>query len=449
MVFSRLREWLGRRPLFVDTLWALVVMLISALSAPDFTGPAAGIFPSRTTYALLTLGLTVPLIWRRKHPRAVFALISLISFGQWLADVEPLTPNMAVLVGLYAVASTCALRWTLAAAAVSELGMLLISVADTWRDLEQSKSAVLTSLVFVVGITISGIYTRTRRDYLHSLEDRALRAERERDTQVQIAMAAERARIARELHDVIAHNVSVIVVQADGAAYAIESDVDRARRALETISTTGRLALSEMRRLLGVLREGDDAGTYTPQPGVGQLAELVEQVREAGLPLEFSMEGTPRDLPPGLQLAAYRIVQEALTNTLKHAGPGASARVQVHFGDDEVRISACDDGRGSAAWLMEGTASSGTGHGLPGMRERAALYEGSVQAGPMAGGGFEVLARLPIPAEPMPAEPAGSGTSLIGGEIRKPADGGHTGHGFSGSEPSDGGPNETIREVAR
>src|SRR5262249_42473271 len=154
--------------------------------------------------------------------------------------------------------------------------------------------------------------------------------------QVQIAMAAERARIARDLHDVVAHSVSVMVVQADGATYAIETDVDRARQALRNISTTGRTALAEMRRLLGVLRERGDCGTYVPRRGVGQLTELGEQVRGSGLPLEFTVEGAPLDLAPGLQLTVFRIVQEALTNTLKYAGAGATAQVRLCYGADAV-----------------------------------------------------------------------------------------------------------------
>jgi signal transduction histidine kinase len=289
---------------------------------------------------------------------------------------------------LYTVAATCTFRWALAAAAVGLFGFGLVTF-DGDLALRAEVSAMVTMAVFIGAITIFGVYLRTRRAYLHSLEERALQAEQERDTQVRMAMAEERARIARELHDVIAHNVSVMVVQADGAAYAIDTDVDRARSALETISATGRQALGEMRRLLGVLRESDDGGSYTPQPGIDQLDELVEQVRDAGLALEYAVEGEPKDLPQGLQLSVFRVVQEALTNTLKHAGPGARARVRLRYERDCVDIHVTDDGRGAAA------AADGKGHGLAGMRERVALYGGTVRAEPAAGGGFEVAVRLP------------------------------------------------------
>jgi signal transduction histidine kinase len=259
--------------------------------------------------------------------------------------------------------------------------------ADTWKE---RRSLLELFGVFIGGIWILGIYINTRRAYLRSLEERAARLERERDIEVQIATAAERARIARELHDVVAHSVSVIVVQADGAGYTIDTEPERAKRALETISLTGRQALTEMRRLLGVLREGGDPDGYAPQPGVEQLTDLVDQVRSSGLPLEFSVEGVPQPLPAGLQLTVFRIAQEALTNTLKHAGQAATARLRLHYGDHAVEVTIDDDGRGSAV------VGDGRGLGLAGMRERVAMYGGNVQAGPKSGGGFEVVARLPI-----------------------------------------------------
>ena len=177
---------------------------------------------------------------------------------------------------------------------------------------------------------------RTRRAYFAQLEERAARLEKEREAQAKVAVAAERARIARELHDVVAHNVSVMVVQADGAAYVMDAAPDQAKKALETISGTGRQALAEMRRLLGVLRTGEhqESGEYVPQPDVEQLDDLIEQVRSAGLPVDFKVEGTPRPLPSGVELTAYRIVQEALTNTRKHGGPDAGASVRLVYFDD-------------------------------------------------------------------------------------------------------------------
>ncbi len=381
-------ERLRRHPQVVDLLWTLPLLAYALVFIPAPMGGESS--PLGPFYPVMLLGLLVPLVWRRKWPRGTFTVLALLSFFQWLAGMEPHVANVSVLIATYTIASRSTTWWAVAAAAVCMLGMSLAVLDQRPLDWETAGNALATTGVFIVAVVILGVYLRTRRAYLQSLEERALQAEQERDSQVRMAMAAERARIARELHDVIAHNVSVMVVQADGAAYTIGTDVDRARNALETISMTGRLALGEMRRLLGVLREGDDTGSYTPQPGVEQLGELVEQVRDAGLPLDFSIEGEPKELSQGLQLSVFRIVQEALTNTLKHAGPGAKARVRLHYTDDGLEIQVHDDGRGPSAAMDDGK-----GHGLAGMRERAALYGGTVRAEPGSGGGFEVDVRLP------------------------------------------------------
>jgi len=238
-----------------------------------------------------------------------------------------------------------------------------------------------------------------RRGYYRGLEERAARAERERDARAQIAVAAERARIARELHDVVAHNVSVMVVQADGAAFALESSPARAREALTAISRTGRQALAEMRSLLGVLRSADEQDAeLAPQPGVEQLAGLLEQTRAAGLPVSFAIEGVPRPLPPGSALAAYRVVQESLTNARKHGGPTVSAAVTLRFCEDQLVIKVTDDGRARSV-PVDG---DGLGHGLIGMRERVDVHGGTVTAGPRPGGGWRVTATLPLSAAAAP-----------------------------------------------
>jgi signal transduction histidine kinase len=240
-----------------------------------------------------------------------------------------------------------------------------------------------------------------RRSYYRGLEERAARLERERDAQAQIAAAAERARIARELHDVVAHNVSVMVVQADGAAFALETSPEKTRQALTAISRTGRQALAEMRSLLGVLRSADDHGAeLAPQPGVEQLAGLLEQTRAAGVPVSFTVEGVPRPMPPGAALTAYRIVQESLTNARKHGGPAVAAAVTLRFCEEQLVIKVTDDGQRPAAG--EGRADraggDGRGHGLIGMRQRVEVYGGTVTAGPQPGGGWRVTATLPLPA---------------------------------------------------
>ena len=380
-------EWLrGKKPL-VDAFFALPVLFFSVPSL--LVGPS-GIGTGH--YVLLTIALTGPLVLRRTFPRTVFAVIALVSCVQCVLGQIPVPANVAVLMGLYTVAAGCTFRWGLAAALIGEVG----SVMATYRyptGADDRKFSFVMMTVLVAGVYVLGLHMRTRRAYLRSVEERAERLERERDNEVKVAMAAERARIARELHDVVAHNVSVIVVQADGASFAIDTDVGRARQALDTISSTGRLALAEMRRLLGVLRENDDAGTYAPQPGVAQLDELVEQVRAAGLAVQFEVDGTPAAMSEGRQLTVYRIVQEALTNTLKHGGPRVSVSVRLCYSGDALEIRVVDDGRGAAA------PDDGRGHGLAGMRERVAVYGGTVAVGPRAGGGFAVAAILPVREE--------------------------------------------------
>jgi len=204
-------------------------------------------------------------------------------------------------------------------------------------------------------------------------------------------VAEERQRIARELHDVVAHAISVIVVQARGGRRLLDTEPAEARGAFDTIEGTGQQVLGEMRRLLGLLRESEDQLALAPQPSLVRIDDLVEQVRDAGLPVELAIEGEPTELPPGIDLSAYRIVQEALTNALKHAGP-ATARVTLRYGEDSLELEIADDGSGSAA-------GNGGGHGLVGIKERVAMLGGEVEAGGRVAGGYTVRARLPYASE--------------------------------------------------
>jgi signal transduction histidine kinase len=212
---------------------------------------------------------------------------------------------------------------------------------------------------------------------------------------MRLAATAERARIARELHDVVAHSLSVVIAQADGGLYAGRTEPAAATGALEAIGATGRQALTDMRALLGVLRE-DGGQVYAPQPDVAAIPGLVEDVRASGLDVDLIEEGSPQQLPTGPQLAAYRIVQESLTNVLKHAGPASRAWVRLHWRADSLELSVVDDGRGASAALD--AAPDGAGQGLRGMRERATLHGGHLEAGPRVGGGFGVHAALPYRA---------------------------------------------------
>ncbi|MGW7477851.1 sensor histidine kinase [Nonomuraea muscovyensis] len=388
-MFGRVHEWSKGHVKLMDALRVAPFVGLVVLTAwPYAANPAAGPPGMRiglAGYLALSAALLAPLLWQRRWPVAAFAGVALVCFGQWLLEIDLVPADLAVLMALWSVARTRAFPWALAAGLIAELGVFLVIVR--WGQV--TFSMFFSGSIFVVTVWLTGLYASTRRRYLEGLEERAERAERERDQQARMAAAAERTRIARELHDVVAHNVSVIVVQADGAGFAIDRDPEQARQAVRAISRTGREALAEMRRLVGVLREGEaDATDYTPQPGLAQLEELV---RGAGVPARLRVSGAACELPEGQQLVVYRIVQEALTNALKHGGPGVLALVELVYGGPDLVVRVTDDGRGAAA------PRSPDGHGLIGMRERVAMYGGAVSAEPRPGGGFEVLARLPVP----------------------------------------------------
>jgi signal transduction histidine kinase len=272
-------------------------------------------------------------------------------------------------------------------------GAALVAVMIVFVGLRDPESSVgdyvgvlgLAAIAWLVGFAFGERNRRTAE-----LTERAERAERERETEARAAAAEERARIAREMHDVVAHSLSVMVVQAEAAEAMLDADPERARRPLAAVQQTGRGALTELRRMLGVLREmADEGAALAPQPGLSGLDDLARQVRDAGLPVRVRVEGEPRPLPPGIDLSAYRIVQEGLTNALKHAGP-ATAEVVVRYGPADLELEVRDDGRG------RGGRSNGGGHGLLGMRERVALYGGELAAGPRPEGGFALTARLPL-----------------------------------------------------
>jgi signal transduction histidine kinase len=251
---------------------------------------------------------------------------------------------------------------------------------------------VFTPILFALGWLV-GFALRERAAQAEAAEARASQAERERETAARIAVAEERARIARELHDIVAHSVSVMVVQAEAADEMLNRQApERARPPVWKIQETGRAALTDMRRMLGLLREDDSRPALMPQPGIANLELLLAKVRESGLPVELEVQGRPEPLPPGVDLSAYRIVQEALTNSLRYAGR-AHARVVVRYGHGALELEVMDDGPGEAG-------DSNGGHGLIGMRERVALFGGELDAGPVPGRGFRVRARLPLEAPP-------------------------------------------------
>ncbi|MFJ8194888.1 sensor histidine kinase [Streptomyces sp. NPDC096094] len=395
---QRLYDFLRRHPTGVDCFWALVLLGISVMSmAPQEEAQGTDTTALIVPFVLL---LCVVIALRRRMPEKMLLLAVALGVGQVALDVSTMPADFALLVIVYTVAATGA-RW--ASRTALAMGLCAAPVAQMRWPMEDTGianniavavfQAVPFALAWVLGDSI-----RTRRAYFAQLEERAARLEKEREAQAKVAVAAERARIARELHDVVAHNVSVMVVQADGAAYVLDAAPDQAKNALETISSTGRQALAEMRRLLGVLRTGEheEAGEYVPQPDVQQIEDLVEQCRSSGLPVDFKVEGTPRQLPSGLELTAYRIVQEALTNTRKHGGPDAGASVRLVYFDDGLGLLVEDDGKGAPHELYEEGGLDGQGHGLIGMRERVGMVGGTLDAGPRQGGGFRISVLLPL-----------------------------------------------------
>jgi len=257
---------------------------------------------------------------------------------------------------------------------------------------------------FGVMFFLGGRAVRSRSRLTAELHEAALRADEEREAGAARAMADERRRIAREMHDVVAHSVSMMVIQAGGARRILERDPARAEAAGALIEKTGREALREMRTLLGVLHAEDEHADYAPQPSLRDIEALVERARVAGLPVELTVEGTRRELPAGIDLAAYRVVQEALTNVVKHGG-GAETAVRVRYQADAVEVTVADRGGGTMTARLEGS-----GHGLAGMRERVRVYGGELHAGRLRGGGFEVRALLPVQSEDEAALVAGART---------------------------------------
>jgi signal transduction histidine kinase len=383
---AAVRDAIRRHPWWTDSLLALFLTFVSVASAIVSRHKSGHGF-SVPEVILVTLA-TAPIAVRRYRPLEVLAITVSATVLLLVLTSQSQFP-VGVLVALYTVASRCERRVSIRAAEWVALPILVAVIVNNGPHFGR----VVPELAVFAIAWVLGDNIRTRRAYLAELEARAARLEREREERDERAVAEERSRIARELHDVIAHNVSVMVVQASAGEEVFDTDPRRARESLAAVASTGRAALTELRRLLGVIRseeEGQNAPAYTPQPGLEYLDELVRQVRETGLAVELTVLGEPRALPEGVDLCAYRIVQEALTNTLKHAD-ASRAQVSLRYVADALELTVLDDGHGAAPVNGEGS-----GHGLIGMRERVALFGGELSARPRAGEGFEVRARIPL-----------------------------------------------------
>ena len=365
--------------------WAfdvLVALGVAGLSVPEWS--RAMVSP-RILVAVAGLIVFGTLIFRRVRPVEVFAVLLVVSVvGAVLSS--HLANGVGLLVALYTVVASRPRRQGLLATAALEAGAAFAA-------LRMEGLGFWTAWIFLSGLVAAalslGLYVATRRVYLRELQDHAARLERERDQDAELAAVTERSRIAREMHDIVAHNLTVMVALSDGAAATAGTAPDRAAEVMRTVSETGRQALADTRRLLGVLSDESGSGRH-PMPGLDGLDDLVAGVRAAGLPVSYEVSGAARAMPPSAQLTVYRLVQEALTNTLKHGGQVNHAVVRLEYRPGELHLKITDDGLGAS---RPGPASSG--RGLAGMRERVLAVGGQVQTGPRSPVGWQVSARLP------------------------------------------------------
>lgn len=375
-----------------DALLALVlgaISLVGLITIDPETVGQSNRDPDLVGIAL-TIAIWVAAAFRRRNPEAVTTIVAAGIIPYWVLDYVDAGVTIAVLLATYTLAAHVERPRSLRVGLAVGFVLVAVMVAGVVAEEEDlpAVAVVGNAIIFATAWTI-GDSVRHRSAYLAEVEARAERAEQDRERAAERAVHEERARIARELHDVVAHSVSVMVVQASAAHRVLERQPDQAAEALGVIEATGRNALDELRRLLGVLRHEEAAATVDPQPTAGDIHALVEQWREAGMDVSLEVEGDAPDLPAGVGLTVYRIVQEALTNVMRHAGP-ARARVAVRY-DDAVRIEVTDDGRGSRP---DDVPSSGHGH--IGMRERVELFGGTLAVGPRPGGGYRVRAAIPL-----------------------------------------------------
>jgi signal transduction histidine kinase len=367
------------------TLDVLLVLLVVAAEIKVWIVPWSG---PKAVFIVASLLWTLPLLLRRRLPFAAPVFVFAVQAGSAFADPTlgaETTAFAALLLTFWVVGAHNERTQAIAAAAIGFASIVVVARVDERLGLSQAVSGIL------IGGTVSLIaYALKRRGKRAAeLEEGAAFFEHEREELERAAVADERRRIARELHDVIAHSITLMTVQAGAARLVLTEDPKRARESVVSVEETGRHALAELRRLLGILRTDEGEASRVPQPGLARVDDLIALARRAGLPVELTVEGEPRVLPPGVDLTAYRIVQEALTNAHKHAGP-ARAHVLLHYGREAVELEVTNDGR------ISPNGDDSVGLGLVGMRERVALYDGTFEAGPRAGGGYAVRARLPV-----------------------------------------------------
>ena len=388
----------ARRSQVSDALLAggLLIAVESALATNTEVGSG-----SRWLAAVVGCLAIIPLVWRRRAPLLVWAISSVATFVALLNHRSPGVLALAPLIALYTVATTSPRRVSLAAGGVTLVGVILAVAASRprgvrWTDVGSAGAKLLFPMAVVAAAWLIGDNLRVRRAYVAELEAKAARTEADRTADVARAAGQERTRIARELHDVVVHHVSVIAVQAGAARMLADQagDTSDSRQSWLAVETTARTALGELRQILGLLRSDTDPSALAPAPGIDQLDRLVNDVRRAGLPIEARVEGKPRQLPLAIDVSAYRIVQEALTNVLKQAGL-APTTVVIRYRADRLDIEVTNTGP-----ELPSATLHPSGHGLVGMRERTALLGGRFAAHPCPGGGFTVVVSIPIEGQP-------------------------------------------------
>jgi signal transduction histidine kinase len=365
---------------------ALVACELELALSNNIDGP-------RWVNAVAAAGVTLPVAWRRRFPAAVAPLMAAFAAWQEVLNGDLLensiTPILTLPMAVYSLGVLLDRRRALISFGLT-MALLWTAVFASGRDTIDN---FVFSLLLAGGPFLVGRIVNARIELARELREKARRVERESDEKKKLAVAEERARIAREMHDVVAHNVSVMVVQASAARRMIDHDPDRAREALTSVEQTGREALSEMRKMLDVLRSDGEGAALEPQPSIDELEALLDLAREAGLDVDLEVEGERRRVSSSVDLSTFRIVQEALSNTIKH-GHAAHAHVRLRFTDDAMEVDVVDDGQGAAPQEV-----NGRGQGLVGMRERVAMLGGRFEAGYRATGGFEVRATLPLKTE--------------------------------------------------
>jgi signal transduction histidine kinase len=380
-----------RRSFIVDSAMALAVFLVVlvTLGAPAGADSYHEIDP---LFYLLIAAQTLTLAWWRRYPVGVLSVVIVAFMIERALNYPPNLAMIGIIFALYSVGTQLPKRRSAIVGAIA----IIVVVAWTGAGVVSygvPAAAMVSAFGFMILPLILGREAHRREQRSLELEARAIRAEFERERRASDAVSEERGRIARELHDVVAHEVTIMTIQAAAAGKVLASDPDQARVALGAIEQSGHRALTEMRRLLGLIRTDVDAD-LAPQPGLDLLETLIDVMNDSGISVELRIEGTPRSVPSGIDLNAYRIIQECLTNVVKHGGPGVSAVVLVSYTDAELQVAVTDDGMGAAQALT----GNGSGQGHVGMRERVALINGTLVTGPRPGGGYGMRATIPLPS---------------------------------------------------